>query len=64
MENQTLENLIKRISQPAIFFYPRYIFEELSGKDLKELDAIGMAIKNSKYLKKSSFIIQIEVFRK
>ena len=42
MEYQTLENLVKRISQPAIFFYPRNIFEELSGMDLKELDAIGM----------------------
>lgn len=42
MENQTLENLIKRISQPAIFFYPRNVFEEASGMDLKALDAIGM----------------------
>ncbi|WP_426429967.1 hypothetical protein ACPX19_10545 [Winogradskyella sp. HB-48] len=42
MEYHTLENLVKRISQPAIFFYPRNIFEELSGMDLKGLDAIGM----------------------
>jgi len=42
MENQTLENLIKRISQPAIFFYPRNVFEEASGMDLKALDVIGM----------------------
>jgi hypothetical protein len=42
MDYQTLENLLKRISQPAIFFYPRNIFEELSGMDLKELDSIGM----------------------
>ncbi|GAB4161049.1 MAG: hypothetical protein Tsb0033_17910 [Winogradskyella sp.] len=42
MVNQTLENLIKRISQPAIFFYPRNVFEEASGMDLKALDVIGM----------------------
>lgn len=42
MENQTLENLIKRISQPALFFYPRNVFEEASGMDLKALDSIGM----------------------
>lgn len=42
MENQTLENLVIKISQPAVFFYPRDLLEKISGKDLSELDVVGM----------------------
>ena len=42
MGDLTLENMIQRIWQPAVFFYPRNLFEKISGKDLKVLDDIGM----------------------
>ncbi|MFC0604264.1 hypothetical protein [Winogradskyella pulchriflava] len=37
-----MENLIKKISRPIIFYLPRAVIEKVSGKDLKALDDIGM----------------------
>tara|TARA_Y100000815_G_C13164764_1_gene433145 strand:- start:361 stop:744 length:384 start_codon:yes stop_codon:yes gene_type:complete len=40
MNQNTLESLLLGISQPAIFFLPRQLFEKAIGKDLSELDSI------------------------
>ena len=40
MNQNTLEALLLGISQPAIFFLPRKLFEKAIGKDLSELDNI------------------------
>ncbi|MTE27558.1 hypothetical protein [Winogradskyella ouciana] len=41
MGDQSLENMLTKIKQPALFFYPRDIFEKALGQDLKDLDSIG-----------------------
>ncbi|WP_243471564.1 hypothetical protein [Winogradskyella sp. MH6] len=52
MEKNTLDDILKMVTKPAVFFYPRDIFEEASGKNLKELDTIGITntliVRNSK----------------